>query len=106
MNNDTIDPIEVSTGKTRADARLAAKLLANKSIPVVETDPTRQVLRAQKRQAGKNLRRHTNEEVLGKNKQRSRSALPLNRAGRRHFTSNRADPKFRLAVIQHMAGTA
>jgi len=68
--------------------------------------PTRQVLRAENRRAEKYRRRHENEVVKGKNISRMKSPLPLNRAGRRKFTSNTCPQDFRLAVIQHMAGTA
>lgn len=67
---------------------------------------SRQVLRAENRQAAKDFRRHTNEVRLGKNRSRMNSPLPLNRAGRRKFASNTCPPAFRKAVIEHMAGTA
>lgn len=72
----------------------------------VDEDKSRQVLRAENRQAVKDFRRHNNENVLKKNQSRSSSPLPLNRAGRRRFASQRADPAFRAAVIEHMAQAA
>ena len=60
-----------TTGAQRAAMRLAAKREANKAIPTIPREPSRQVKRAQKRRAEKQLRQHMNEHVGGKNRKKT-----------------------------------